>query len=237
LLAPPRRFDPETPELIDQPGLERGLLRQELRTLEQANRRLGGHRLVLHCVERLLEAARPGPLSVLDLGTGAGDIPRAIADWSRRRGRPVSITAVDHNPTVLDIAREACIDWPEIGLAVHDLLDLPYPPDSFDLVLCSTALHHFSATDAVTVLRRMHELARIGYLVNDLRRNWLTIWTTELVVRTMVRSPFIRRDAPHSCRAAFTVDELRDLAVQAGLRNFRIERHHGVFRMVLEGRK
>jgi 2-polyprenyl-3-methyl-5-hydroxy-6-metoxy-1,4-benzoquinol methylase len=237
LLAPPRRFDPEAPELIDQPGLERRLLRQELQTLEQANRRLGGHGLVLRCLKRLLEAARPGPLSVLDLATGAADIPRAIAHWSRRCGRPVSITAVDNNMSVLDIAREACTDWPEIRLELHDLLDLPYPPGSFDLVLCSTALHHFSGTDAVTVLRRTHELARIGYLVNDLRRNWLAIWTTELVVRTMIRSPFMRRDAPHSCRAAFTLDELRALAVQAGLRDFRIERHHSVFRMVLEGRK
>src|SRR5215831_3740299 len=83
LLAPPRRFDPESPEFIDQPGLERKLLRQELQTLEQANRRLGGHGLVLRCLKRLLETTRPGPLSVLDLATGAADIPRAIAHWSR----------------------------------------------------------------------------------------------------------------------------------------------------------
>jgi ubiquinone/menaquinone biosynthesis C-methylase UbiE len=213
------------------------LLREELEMLEQANRRLGGHRLVLQCVERLLTPLPPNPLSVLDLATGAADIPRAIAAWLRQRRLPVAITAVDLNPEVLGIARKACDGWPEIRLEQYDLLDLPYPADSFDVVLCSLALHHFAAADAVRILGRMQELAKVGYLVNDLRRNWLSIWTTELVAHTVIRSTIVRQDAPHSCRAAFTVPELRSMAEQAGLSNFTIKRHHGIFRMVLEGRK
>ena len=237
LLAPPRRFDPSCPELIDRPDTDRGLLREELRVLERMNRRLGGHQLLLQYAKRFLRSAKGASLSILDLGTGAADIPRAIVAWVRSRKLAVSITAVDGNPDVLRIAHESCRGWPEIRLEQHDLRALPYVADSYDLVLCSLALHHFDWADAVAILRRMQEMARVGYIVNDLRRNWAAIWTAELVARTVIRSTVIRHDGPQSCRAAFTIHELRTLAQQAGLSNFQIKRHHGVFRMGLEGRK
>jgi ubiquinone/menaquinone biosynthesis C-methylase UbiE len=237
LLAPIRRFDSDNPELIDRPGMDRALLREELQTLENCNRRLGGHDLVLRYVKRFVRSARAASMSILDMGTGMADIPRAVAAWARQRQLPVVITAVDRNPEILQIAREACQDWPEIRFEQHDLRALPYSADSFDLVLCSTALHHFESADAVTVLRNMHNVARRAYVVNDLCRNWLTISTTELFVRALFCSPVVRHDAVQSVRAAFTVRELRAMAERAELSHFQIIRHHAVFRMVLEGRK
>jgi 2-polyprenyl-3-methyl-5-hydroxy-6-metoxy-1,4-benzoquinol methylase len=174
-------------------------------------------------------------LSILDLGTGLADIPRAIVAWMRERNYSVTIEAVDVNPHVVEFAGEACRDWPEIKLAQHDLRSLPYAKASFDIVLCSQALHHFGEADAVTILRRIQEIARVGYLVNDLRRNRLGIWTTELLARTVVRKGLIRHDAPKSCRAAFTMPELRAMALEADLKNFQIKRRQAGFHMVLEG--
>jgi SAM-dependent methyltransferase len=213
------------------------LLREELQTLESFNRRLGGHRLALQYVKRFVSAARPASLHILDLETGAADIPRTIVAWARRCQLPVSLTAVDGNDDILRLARESGRDWPEIRFEQHDLRALPYAPESFDLVLCSLTLHHFGDADAVTLLRRIHELARLGYIVNDLRRNWPAIWTTEFLARTAVRSAIFCHDAVQSCRAAFTVAELRAMAKQAGLKDFEINWHHTVFRMVPKGNK
>jgi len=237
LLAPRRRFDPNHPELIDRPGIDRSLVREELQLLAHTNKRFGGHSLVLHYMRRLLPSAPGATVSLLDLGTGSADIPRAIAGWFRSRQRPVSITAVDHNPGVLALAEELCRGWPEIRLEQHDLRALPYVAESFDLVLCSLALHHFTSADAITILRRMKEIAGVGYIVNDLRRTWPAIWMTNFLARTVVKSSIFRHDAPQSCRAAFTISELRAMAHQAGLCNFRIKGHQAGFRMVLEGRK
>jgi 2-polyprenyl-3-methyl-5-hydroxy-6-metoxy-1,4-benzoquinol methylase len=237
LFAPFRRFDAHNPEMIDRPGMDRALLRQELQTLESCNRRLGGHDLVLRYVRRFVRSTRTASFSILDMGTGMADIPRAISAWARQHQLPVEITAVDGNSEVLQLAGESCHGWPEIRFEQHDLRALPYSADSFDLVLCSTTLHHFESADAVAVLRNMHKLARSGYVVNDLCRNWVTICTTELFVRALFCSPVVRHDAVLSCRAAFTVGELRDMAERAGLNHYKINRHHAVFRMVLEGRK
>ena len=237
LFAPARHFDPNAPELIDQPGLDPTLLHEELRLLEDLNRRLSGHKLVRESIERLLGFSTPKSLSILDLGTGSADIPRALVAWARQKKIAITITAVDGNAEILNFAKSASRDWPEINFAQHDLRSLPYAKDSFDLVLCSLALHHFTEADAVAVLRRISEIARIGYAVNDLRRNWLSLGFTELLVRTAIRSNIFRHDAPKSCRAAFSVSELRALGEQAGLKNFQVTRHHWIFRMILQGKK
>jgi len=174
---------------------------------------------------------------VVDLATGAADIPRAIVAWARKNGTKIKVTAIDGNAEVLRSAREWCRDWPEIQLEQCNLLELHHPPKSFDIVLCSLALHHFTSPDAVKVLRRMNELARVGYVLNDLQRSWLTIWTAELLARTIMRSPIVRHDGPQSFRAAFTVNELRSMTVEAGMKDFRVRRHQGIYRMVLSGKK
>ncbi len=237
LWAPTRRFDPNCPEIIDDPKTAPALLREELGVLEKLNRRLGGCALILNYAERLLAAAEPKSLTVLDLGTGAADIPRAFAAWARTRQIQVSITGADRNPEVLRFARETCADWPEIRLEQQDLRALPYAKGSFDLVFCSLTLHHLGREEAVGMLRRMREIARIGYVLSDLRRSWAAVWAAELLARTIVTSEVLARDGTQSCRAAFTVGELRAMATEAGLSEFRIHRHQGVFRMVLEGRK
>jgi 2-polyprenyl-3-methyl-5-hydroxy-6-metoxy-1,4-benzoquinol methylase len=236
-LSPPRHFKAEEPEWIDRPNVAPDLVREELRALEDLNRRLGGHQLVLDYVRELAGGNHRQPLSILDLGTGSADIPRAIVAWARTAGLPIAVVAVDGNRVVLDAARESCRDWPEIKLEEHDLRELPHAAGSFDVVLCSLTLHHLSQADALAVLRRMHEIARLGCVLNDLRRNWCAIWTMELIARTIIRSPILRNDGPQSCRAAFTIAELDNLARKAGFGNPQIRKHHGMFRMVLVGKK
>jgi len=237
MFSPARQFDPNCPELIDQPDVTEPHLHEELKALENMNRQFGGHRLVLEFMGRLLPSMPETPLRILDLATGAADIPRILAAWFRERRRPVAITAVDRNPNVLHYARESCREWPEIQFEQHDLRQLPYEPGSYDLVLCSLALHHFSSADAIVILRRMQEIARAAYVVNDLRRNCLAIMSSKLLARTVITNPNIRHDAVQSARAAFTVHELRALGEQADLKNFRIRRRQLFFHMVLEGKK
>jgi ubiquinone/menaquinone biosynthesis C-methylase UbiE len=237
LLVPQRRFDPHQPEQIDRPELDNDSLRLELEALERANRRLCGHQLMVHYVQRLVRWQGLKSISVLDLGTGVADIPRALIAWGRRHDVRINITAVDGSSRVLVFARKACRDWPEISFAEHNLLSLPYAPASFDLVICSLALHHFDRRDAVIVLRRVSEIAKVSYLVNDLRRNWFSTLATPLLAGAIMKHDIVRQDALASSRAAFSVRELRGMAEEAGLANYRINRHHLGFRMVLHGTK
>jgi SAM-dependent methyltransferase len=233
LLVPPRRFDPLVPEIMDRPGNEPKLLRADLCVLEDINRLLGGYRIPLLYLPGFLTGK---PLTILDLATGAADVPRAIVNWARARQVKVEITAVDGNPEILRIARENVTDWPEIRVEQQDLLALPYPATSFDVVLCSLALHHFSEADAIAILRRVYDIARGGWIINDLRRNWIAIGLSKLMAHTIITNPIARFDTPASCERAFTVAEWRAMATRAGLHHFTVRRHR-FFRMALTGRK
>ena len=224
VFVPARRFDPAVPEIMDRPGQDLSLLRDDLSVLEQINRRLGGLTIPLRYLKEF------HPRTILDLATGGGDVPRAIA-----RRFDVQITAMDSNPDILQIARERSTDYTNIHFEQHNLLALPYPTASFDVVLCALTLHHFAVADVVAILRRIHDIARVGYIVNDLRRNRVAIWLSKIMARTIISNPIARFDAPASCERAFSVAELRSMAERAGLTNFQVHRHLG-FRMALVGR-
>jgi len=235
LFVPPRRFDPQVPEIMDRRGNDAALLRADLGVLDYINRFLGGHRIPLDYLDELLETAPIHPVRILDLATGGADVPRAIARWARRRHLAVEITAVDGNPEIVTIAREQCAAWPEIRIEQHDLLALPYAPTSFDVVLCSLALHHFAEAKVVAILRRIHDIARVGYVINDLRRNRVAIGVSKLMARTIIRNPIARFDAPASCERAFSIPELRSMAARAGLSGFNLRRHR-FFRLAMTRR-
>ena len=220
LLVPPRRFDPLVPEIMDRPGNEEKLLRADLRVLEDINRFLGGYRIPLHYLWKFLDPLQSAKaLTILDLATGAADVPRAIATWARAQLVKVEITAVDGNPEILRIARENAADWPEIHVEQQDL-----------------ALHHFSEADAVAILRSINHIARGGWIINDLRRNRLAIGLSKLMAHTIITNPIARFDAPASCERAFTIAEWRAMATRAGMDHFTISRHR-FFRMALAGYK
>src|SRR5258708_521194 len=137
--------------MMDRPGQDPSVLRDDLCVLQSINRWMGGYTIPL-CY---LQQFATGPLTLLDLATGAADVPRAIALWAKRNSLAIRITAVDGNPDILRIARERSADFPEIQIEQQNLLALPYPRGSFDIVTCSLTLHHFADADVLAILPRI----------------------------------------------------------------------------------
>src|SRR5688500_9523299 len=92
------------PELMDTRTYPEPVVRQTLDFLSLTNRFFGGSSLVLKTL-RPWSARWTGPVSVLDVGGGGGDIALALAAWARRRGRPLTVTVVDVVPEIAEIAR------------------------------------------------------------------------------------------------------------------------------------
>src|SRR5712691_1743452 len=165
-----RQFDPAEPELMDRPQPVSSELEKDLRNIRQLNRFFGSHRLVLHFLRRWI---KPGDhVRIVDLATGSGDIPRLIVDLARKIGAKVEIDALDRQSATLEIARKLSANYPEISYLEANLLEWQ-PSASYDIVLCSLVLHHFSDEDAVRVLQRCLGLSRKFILVSDLRRGWI----------------------------------------------------------------
>jgi hypothetical protein len=158
---------------------------------------------------------------VLDLGTGGADVPVAVARRARKLGVPVSVVALDLQPAVLAYAATAARGWGEVRLVAGDALAPPVRPGSVDLALCSLTLHHLPESAVVGLLRRMAEVARLGFVVSDLRRSRPVYALAWLTIRLMSRNPLTRHDGPLSVRRAYTPPELAGLSAAAGLPGMR----------------
>jgi ubiquinone/menaquinone biosynthesis C-methylase UbiE len=174
----------------------------------------------------LLEDVPAGQVvTILDLATGSGDIPVAISRWAKRRGVRIEIVASDYSDDILDLARKHIGNHSDITLACHDARSIPLPDSQFDIVLCSLSLHHFPPDEAVQVLKEMHRLSRVGFILNDLRRSRLGYIAAWIAARLTTRNRLTRNDAPLSVLRAYTPKELRELLLEAGIDHAEITRH------------
>jgi SAM-dependent methyltransferase len=211
-----RSFDPAEPELMDRPQPVTPELASDLRNLRQLNRYFGSYALIEHFLRRwILPGSR---MRILDLATGSGDIPRLVVDHARKVGATVTIDAIDQQPSTLEIARDLSAGYPEINFLEGDVLS--FGADSYDLVLCSLALHHFGEADAVRLLTRCRELSSKYVLVSDLRRGFLATIGVYLLTALIYRDPMTRTDGRLSAARAFSFQEFRALAARAGWKNF-----------------
>jgi ubiquinone/menaquinone biosynthesis C-methylase UbiE len=203
--------------MVDMPDADPVLLRGELRNLRIINRRFGGissiHRAL---IPMAMDTNARQTITILDLATGSADQAVEIVRLFRSLGRSVCITAVDNNDAVLADAREYAAGFGEIRFENRDIRALTYPNRSFDIVLCSLALHHFSCPDAVKLLREMDRLSRIGFILNDLMRNTIALAAAWLYTRATTTNIMTKTDAIASVLSAFTMEELSGMMQEAG---------------------
>ena len=207
-----RDFDPNEPELMDRPQPVTAALETDLRNLVSLNRHFGSHRLVRKFLEQWQSPGRS--YRVLDLCTGAGDIPRMMFDWARATDITLRIDAVDANDSTIEIARRASRDYPDIRFIRSNALTFE-TKETYDLVCCSLALHHFSDDDAVRLLRQCRALSHRFALVTDLERSIATLFGVQMLTTFLYREPMTRADAVASAHRAFSFREFHALAEAA----------------------
>jgi 2-polyprenyl-3-methyl-5-hydroxy-6-metoxy-1,4-benzoquinol methylase len=212
-----RSFDPAVLEMMDRDQPLSPELERDLERIRQLNRWFGSYHLVLSFIRNWVTPA--SGLRIVDLATGSGDIPRLIVDHARKINARVEIDAFDRQPATLEIARSLSADYPEISYREADILEWD-SAESYDITLCTLALHHFSSKDAVRLLRICRQVSKRFVLVSDLRRSFSLIAGVYLLTTLIFREPMTRYDARLSAIRAFSFSEMRDLALSAGWENF-----------------
>lgn len=205
-------------ELIDGP-LDARLLAGNLRDLERVNRWLGGVHLSWRALLPYLRERRDAsrPLTMLDVGTGAADIPRGLLQRAGRRRLVLEILATDVRAEIIEHARLRSPPTAGLEVRLAPAGPLAAADASFDIVHSSMVLHHLEPESAIAMLREMGRVARRAIIVNDLARaaGW---WLGALLLaRVATRNRYTRHDGPLSVRRAYSPAELSTMAAQAGL--------------------
>lgn len=95
-------------------------------------------------LQRLVELAAPQPSwRALDVATGAGHTAFAVAPYV------ASVTASDVTGEMLSAAQRLAREkrHPHVAFVSADVHDLPFDEETFDLVVCRRAAHHFAEID------------------------------------------------------------------------------------------
>jgi len=207
-------------ELLDDPHADPRAVRAELADIARLNALFGGTRAVVRALEPMFAGAARGdgprePWTLLDVGTGLGDIPRAVAAAAQRYGIPLRVIGVELNAAAADAAIAAGTAG-HMAMMLADGGALPLAPGSVDVVMASQVLHHLPRDVAVRWIAAFRVLARRAVVLADLRRSRIAMAAVWLVSFPLGFSRTTRHDAVVSLRRGYTKRDFNDLLRAAG---------------------
>lgn len=200
-------------ELLDDLTVPFEEIQLNMRELDLINRWLGGHKITVEGIRKLLPKITVSHNLVLEIGCGGGDNLKAVKQSKALTGEGIRYMGVDINPACITYARSV---FPQAEYLVSDyrLMEIPVPPA---IIFSSLFCHHFSNEELVGQLRWMYENSQYGFVINDLHRHPLAYWSIRLLTSLFSQSRLVRHDAPLSVRRGFKRKDWLYLFHQAGI--------------------
>ena len=198
-------------ELLDSADVDDALAWTSYRLMTGVNRWLGGVAVVRRFLDEQLALADGRPLRVLDIGSGACDIPLALG----RRRPGVHFTCLEPLPAAARIARAAIaragVD--NVELREESVFD-HRPAGPYGCAVASLVLHHFDDVQIRRLVELLGSFVTGSFLVNDLHRTGLA-----LAGSAVLAAPFgmsVWHDTVLSVRRGFRRHELASLLAGPG---------------------
>ncbi len=196
-------------EILDQPGVDPVVVRRAMRDVVRANRLFGGAGAVAAEFAALVPAL-PCRATLLDVGTGMGDIPALARRIAASGGVTLETVGLDASETCVrsaaaHTARAVC----------GDARALPFADKSVDVVICSQVLHHFFDSDLVRLVQELDRVARVRVIIGDLLRSRLAAALFRGAAYALRFHPISRHDGLVSIGRGFTPRDLASSIVGA----------------------
>ncbi len=207
-----------------------------LREISFINRVLGDNRALRKTLLKEIEKENLLTFSVLDVGAGSGELLRAIARFANRQNRKTQLFGLELNARSVRAIGEESKSFTAIKAVRGDAFSLPFGDDAFDYAICSLFTHHFTDENVMRILAEMNRVARRQIFVIDLHRHAAAYFLYKIFCAAFRIGPLVREDGSLSILRSFTPDELKQIAGEARLENFSVERCFP-FRLVLKSGK
>lgn len=199
------------PELMDGADVPLDDFAAILADLARVNGLMLGHRPTLRWLARAAPA--DGRFTLVDVGSGHGDMLRAIA----ARFPAARLVGVDLNPRSAPAARAATPPALAIEYLTGDAATVA-PPDP-DFIVSSLVAHHMTELELLGFLRWQEATAKRGWFVNDLHRHWLARDGFSAIAWALRLHPVVRHDGRLSVARAFRRADWERLLALAGVRD------------------
>ena len=175
-------------EIMDKFDFKGKELKKVLSTIDEVNKKLGGHRVTIKGVKELLSHSKNKNLIIADLGCGSGDALRQISRWARQQHINVQLIGIDANPHTIAIAREWSQDYKNISYRVVDVFSEDFDEFEADIITCCLTLHHFDDESIKKLLPILVQKTKLGVVINDLQRTKIAYQLFKLYCKVFVNS-------------------------------------------------
>lgn len=154
--------------------------------------------------------------SLIDVGSGEGDMLRSIALWAAQHGKTARLTGFDLNPRS-EVAAKAATD-PALGIEFLTANVFDYRPSAPpDFIVSSIVTHHMSNAQVSEYLAWADRTAARGWFNSDLRRHWFAYHGFGLLAWAMRWHRTVRHDGQVSVARSFTRAEWERLIAASGI--------------------
>jgi len=197
-------------EIMDDPHCDAETLRRTYANFRYVNAVVSGLR---HTYRRDIRPrlSADAETSLLDIGSGGGDVARSLARWAARDGLRLRVRAIDPDAR----AHAYATGRPPLpGLDFRRALssDLVAAGERYDIVLSNHVLHHLDGAELGALLVDSERLSRGLVLHGDIERAPLAYLGFGLGTWPFFRRSYIRADGLTSIRRSFTWRELTAVA-------------------------
>ena len=188
-------------------------LEKTLGDLDKVNYWLGGNKITVEGVEKLLKSCCfKRPVKIVDVGCGNGSILKQVADYGRKTGNKFELLGIDANENAMEIAQKNLSAYPEVSFKAMDVFSEEFKTLETDIILCTLTLHHFSDAGIKSLLRIFTQNVGLGVVINDLQRSKAAFYLFQGFCAAFGIREINRKDGLTSILRSFKKQELEEFS-------------------------
>ncbi len=207
-------FRSDREELMDDFRGSEQELKVILDDITRVNTILGGSKITLNAVFRLIKKNRKKSYTIIDVGCADGNMLRELALTARKLKIEVNLIGVDLNGDALRIAREKSVDFPEISYFEKDILSDDLNDFKCDIVMNTLMMHHLPDNEILKFIKQFSNLASIGVVINDLHRSIWAYYLFPIFSLIFIKTDVAKIDGLISISKGFKKKDLQSIKNQ-----------------------
>jgi len=211
-------------EIMDNLSVAGKELDQALNELDVINHLLGGNAVTFSALDKLVRQMQhqEAIITIADLGCGGGGMLRLVAKWANKKNLKFSLFGIDANENVIGFAKRNSREFANIKYLSQDIQSPEFTNHSYDLILATLFLHHFTRDELIQIFKKLASMATYGIIINDLHRHWFAYHSFKFISGIFSRSPMVKSDGPLSVLRGFKRKELIAILQKAGITNYKL---------------
>jgi len=222
-MLPDTTYRTDAPEIMDDFALEGEILRDALDKIAKINQLLGGNKITLEGLERLISNSGDREITICDMGCGNGDMLRAIADYGLENDLKFKLIGIDANAFTISHAKKLSRTYSNIRYSCENIFGDDFQKSEYDIMLCTLTLHHFKDREILELLGKLYTQTRIGIIINDLHRSALAYKLFQALCYMFKLNDMSREDGLTSILRGFKKTDLVNYSEKLNFQKYTIQ--------------